>query len=31
MRTREDGSIDRGITLYRALSVLADEMRKLKG
>jgi hypothetical protein len=31
MRTREVASIDRGVSLNRALWVLADEMRKLKG
>jgi hypothetical protein len=31
MRTREVASIDRGIALNRALWVLAEEMRKLKG
>ena len=30
MRTREVGSIDRGVSLNRALWVLAEEMRKLK-
>jgi hypothetical protein len=30
MRTREVASIDRGVTLNRALWVLAEEMRKLK-
>jgi len=31
VRTREVGSIDRGVSLNRALWVLAEEMRKLKG
>lgn len=31
MRTREVASIDRGVSLNRALWVLAEEMRKLKG
>jgi hypothetical protein len=30
MRTREVSSIDRGVSLNRALWVLAEEMRKLK-
>ena len=30
MRTREVASIDRGVSLNRALWVLAEEMRKLK-
>lgn len=30
VRTREVGSIDRGVSLNRALWVLAEEMRKLK-
>ena len=31
IRTREVGSIDRGVSLNRALWMLAEEMRKLKG
>ena len=31
MRTREVASIDRGVGLNRALWVLAEEMRRLKG
>jgi len=31
IRTREVASIDRGVSLNRALWVLAEEMRKLKG
>jgi hypothetical protein len=30
IRTREVASIDRGVSLNRALWVLAEEMRKLK-
>jgi hypothetical protein len=30
MHTRSIGSIDRGVSLNRALWVLAEEMRKLK-
>jgi hypothetical protein len=30
MHTREVASIDRGVSLNRALWVLAEEMRKLK-
>ena len=30
VRTREVGSIDRGVSVNRALWVLAEEMRKLK-
>jgi len=31
LQTRPVGSIDRGVSLNRALWMLAEEMRKLKG